>query len=146
MPKRTDDDEMDLVLPPGMPQPPSRTAPVEPAAATTSSSSPAPRARRSRAAAASPASKANFPVEFPTENPYSRDKRVPMNHRVLESIPARVAELSEQLTEAGYSPRQVSQSELIQAVLHFYLPTSVEDASELVRLWGALKAAPPGRG
>lgn len=84
-------------------------------------------------------------LEFPAENPFARDKRVPMNHRVLESIPARVAALSEELEAAGYGARQVSQAELIQAVLHFYLPASADDARDLVQRWALLKAAPPAK-
>lgn len=83
--------------------------------------------------------------EFPRENPYAGDQRVPMNHRVLESIPARVAALSGELVDAGYNARQVSQAELIQAVLHFHLPRGADDARELVQRWAMVKAAPPAK-
>lgn len=134
-------DEMDLsdlAPPPGMP-------PATPAASSRPSPSRTRRERRgsqARGGEATPISSGAL-GEIPTENPYAGDRRVPMNHRVLESIPARVAALSEELVDAGYAARQVSQAELIQAVLHFHTPSSVDEARILVQRWALLKGAPP---
>jgi hypothetical protein len=84
-------------------------------------------------------------MELPSENPYAGDRRVPMNHRVYESIPRRLAQLSKELVEAGYSSRLASQAELAQAILHFGMPTSAEESAQLLQRWAVLKAAPPAR-
>jgi hypothetical protein len=84
-------------------------------------------------------------IELPTENPYAGDRRVPMNHRVYETFPQQLADLSQQLVDAGYSPRQASQAELLQMILHDSMPRSVEDAARRMQRWALVKAAPPAR-
>lgn len=84
-------------------------------------------------------------LTMPSENPYARDRRIAMNHRVYESLSARLAELSQTLIDAGYSPRTVSQAELLQMILHDSTPRSVDDAAPRLQAWGLLKSAPPPR-
>ena len=68
-----------------------------------------------------------------------------MTHRVYESLSDALAQLSEDLVDAGYSPRQASQAELLQMILHFSTPRSVDEAAPLLQMWAMLKAAPPTR-
>lgn len=84
-------------------------------------------------------------LTLPAENPYARDHRIAMNHRVYETLSARLAELSQALVEAGYSPRTVSQAELLQMILHDSTPRGIDDAAPRLQAWGLLKSAPPPR-
>lgn len=81
-------------------------------------------------------------VPIPT-NPYRRQKRRPMNHLVLEGIPARLAQLSAELIDAGYPERSASQAQLTQAILHAGMPQGPDDAGELVQRWVVLTAGGP---
>lgn len=82
-------------------------------------------------------------LAMPSENPYARDRRIAMNHRVYETLSARLAELSQALVDAGYSPRTVSQAELLQMILHDSTPLGVEDAEPRLQAWALLKSARP---
>jgi hypothetical protein len=94
---------------------------------------------------ASGATAAGTSIELPTQNPYAGDRRVPMNHRVYETFPRRLAELSQELMEAGYPSRQASQAELLQMILHDSMPGTVDEAARRMQLWALVKAAPPVR-
>jgi hypothetical protein len=141
-------DEIDMSIP-GMPSP-GGAATTEPKPERTSgtsgksSNSGTRQAARSGGGASSPAAPA-VSIELPTENPYAGVRRVPMNHRVYEAFPQQLAELSQQLTDAGYSPRQASQAELLQMILHDSMPRSVDEAARRIQLWALVKAAPPAR-
>jgi len=75
-------------------------------------------------------------------NPYRRQKRRPMNHLALEGIPARLAQISAELVDAGYPERSASQAQLTQAILHAGMPQGREAAGELVQRWALLTAGP----
>jgi len=140
-------DEIDMAIP-GMPSPSGGAATAEPkpkrASGTRSSGSGSRQAARGGGGGNSPAASATS-IELPTENPYAGVRRVPMNHRVYETFPQQLAELSEQLVDAGYSPRQASQAELLQMILHDSMPRSVDEAARRMQLWALVKAAPPAR-
>lgn len=79
----------------------------------------------------------------PLVNRYARDKRVQFNHRLYETFARTFHELSCELIEEGYPPAQVSQAELLAAVLHFGMPATADEAKTLIQRWGQVKAAPP---
>jgi len=76
-------------------------------------------------------------------NPYRGQKRKPMNHLIYERIPARLAQLSGELVDAGYPERSVSQAQLTQAILHSGLPADRDAAGELMQRWILLTSAGP---
>lgn len=84
-------------------------------------------------------------IELPSENPYAGVRRVPMNHRVYDVFPTQLAELSQQLIDAGYSPRQASQAELLQMILHDSMPRTMDEAAQRMQRWALVKSAPPAR-
>src|SRR5512144_1707376 len=127
------DDEIDMVIP-GMPTP---------GGAATSRAPDQQPTRSSGRARSSSGGRGRGAVELPTANPYAGERRVPMNHRVYQTFPQQLAELSQQLIDAGYSPRQASQAELLQMILHDSMPQSVEEAARRMQLWAMVKAAPP---
>lgn len=97
-------------------------------------------ARRFDAAQASLKATANGTT--PGLNPYAHDKRVLVGHRIYSSLSERLARLSQELEQAGWASRQVSQAELLQMTLHFGLPETAEDAAPMVQAWNNVKAAP----